>query len=161
MYTLDKAYLFWALAFFIPGMHRFYLGKIGTGIVHFFTRGLFFIGWILDFFKLPQMVREANLGVEYKQVLHSGEINLTPAHRIKVKETIEKVILKTAKKNKGIATPSDVALEGDISIEEAKNYLEKLVSKGFAELKVRESGTIVYYFPDLAEPASSANFADF
>jgi predicted transcriptional regulator len=161
MYTLDKAYLFWALAIFIPGMHRFYLGKIGSGIVHFFTGNLFFIGWIVDFFKLPQMVREANLKLEYKQVLHSGEISLPPSHRFKAKETIEKVILRTAKKNKGIATPSEVALEGDISIEQAKNYLEKLVSKGFAELKVRESGTIVYYFPDLAEPASKADFTDF
>lgn len=30
------------------GIHRFYVGKIGTGIIYFFTCGLFFIGWIID-----------------------------------------------------------------------------------------------------------------
>ena len=83
------------------------------------------------------MVREANLRIEYKKALAGGSVNMPPSRKVRTKETIEKVILKTAKKNKGLATPSEVALEGDISIEDAKNYLEKLVSKGFAESEVR------------------------
>lgn len=30
------------------GVHRFYVGKIGTGILYLFTGGLFGIGWIVD-----------------------------------------------------------------------------------------------------------------
>lgn len=34
------------------GLHKFYEGKILTGIIYFFTGGLFFIGVILDFLSL-------------------------------------------------------------------------------------------------------------
>jgi TM2 domain-containing membrane protein YozV len=32
------------------GGHRFYVGKVGTGILYFFTGGFFLIGWIIDIF---------------------------------------------------------------------------------------------------------------
>lgn len=34
------------------GIHRFYVGKIGSGIVWMFTVGLFGIGWIYDIIKI-------------------------------------------------------------------------------------------------------------
>lgn len=30
------------------GIHRFFVGKIGTGIVWFFTLGCFGVGWVID-----------------------------------------------------------------------------------------------------------------
>jgi len=30
------------------GVHRFYVGKVGTGVLYFFTFALFGIGWWID-----------------------------------------------------------------------------------------------------------------
>lgn len=42
------------LCFFLGylGIHRFYEGKIGTGILYFFTGGLFGIGWFVDLIRI-------------------------------------------------------------------------------------------------------------
>ena len=51
-------YLFWLIGF--TGAHRFYYGKPLTGILWFFTFGLFGIGWIVDAFLIPSMDEEAD-----------------------------------------------------------------------------------------------------
>lgn len=53
------AYLFWALLGLFGG-HRFYLGKIGTGILYLLTAGIFMVGWIIDVFTIPSQVRVVN-----------------------------------------------------------------------------------------------------
>ena len=42
------------LCFFwgVFGAHRFYVGKVGTGILMFFTAGGALIWWIIDFVKI-------------------------------------------------------------------------------------------------------------
>ena len=62
-------YLAWI--FGIWGAHRFYYGKPITGIIWFFTFGLFFIGWIIDFFLIPSMDEEADFRYEEGSVDYS------------------------------------------------------------------------------------------
>jgi TM2 domain-containing membrane protein YozV len=52
----------WILHTFLGlfGIHRFYLGKILTGLLWFFTGGLFLIGWLYDFWTLNEQVDELN-----------------------------------------------------------------------------------------------------
>ena len=52
----------WILQTFLGplGLHRFYLGKIGTGILWLITGGLFGIGWVYDFCTLNSQVDERN-----------------------------------------------------------------------------------------------------
>ena len=167
MYSVPIAYLLWFIGGFgALGFHRFYLGKIGTGLLYLFSGGLAGIGCVYDFFTLGMQVRRQNLEARYRRVLDYGEAQgLDPARpqikRETRKESIEKVILRTAKTNGGIATPSEVALQGDISLDDAKGHLEKLVSEGFAEMRVSKSGAIAYAFPDFLDPEVEKNLEDF
>jgi TM2 domain-containing membrane protein YozV len=156
MYSTGLAYLLWLLSGCgVLGFHRFYLGKFPTGFLWMCTGGLFGIGAICDFFTLPGQVREANI----RDALYADRfgprrngwrnINDGEARIVRDKESVERIILRLAKANKGIITASEVALEADIPLEEAKKDLDTLVSRGFAELRVRKSGTIVYTLPEL------------
>lgn len=61
MDTHSKAigYLLWIFGFM--GAHRFYYGRPVSGTLYFFTLGLLFIGWIVDFFLIPAMDRQADI----------------------------------------------------------------------------------------------------
>lgn len=57
--SLFLAYVLW---FFlgILGIHQFYLGKWGRGLLYLFTAGVFGIGWLIDLFTLPSQTRQVN-----------------------------------------------------------------------------------------------------
>lgn len=51
-------YILWIFGFI--GAHRFYYGRQITGVIWFFTFGLFVIGWIVDLFLIPALDRSAD-----------------------------------------------------------------------------------------------------
>ena len=61
------AYLLW---FFLGvfSLHRFYLGKVGTGLIYLFTFQLLGIGWIVDLFTLSGKVDNYNSEVKIKRM---------------------------------------------------------------------------------------------
>jgi hypothetical protein len=78
------AYILWVLVGPL-GVHRFYCGRIGTGILWFFTGGLCGIGWLVDVFLIPDLVRQANLrepplfGAPYPPYVAQGAWRAQPA----------------------------------------------------------------------------------
>ena len=52
-------YILWIFGF--TGSHRFYYGRPLMGTIYFFTLGLLGIGWIIDFFLIPSLDRQADL----------------------------------------------------------------------------------------------------
>ena len=121
-------------------------------------------GSVYDFFTLPSQVREANYRQAILEGIRHGNIKDRQFSRqfwrnvgdgqsriVREKEPVERVILKLAKTNKGIISASELALAADISIVDAKKDLDAMVSKGFAELRVRQSGSLVYTIPDLMD----------
>jgi len=164
MYSVIIAYLLWLVSGFgVLGFHRFYLGKIPTGLLWMFTGGLFGLGAIYDLLTLPRQVQEANLRQALLDQLRrrgTGETTMRYANdaqfrvmngKASEKERPEQAALKLARENKGILTVSDVALGADIPMEEAKKLLESLEARGFAELRVRKSGSLVYVIPDMLD----------
>ncbi len=61
----------WLLLIFLGmfGIHRFYMGKIGTGIVYLLTFGLLGLGYIYDMWTLNDQVT----------LINAGDISDTPA----------------------------------------------------------------------------------
>ncbi|MDR1443373.1 MAG: TM2 domain-containing protein [Treponema sp.] len=170
MYSVGIAYLLWFLSGFgALGLHRFYLGKIPSGILWMCSGGLGFVGGIYDFFTLSRQVQDANLRLALSESLsrdfrrraetsfrqqNAGNWRYaddTKARIVRDKGSLERNILRQAKENKGILTVSEVALTADVSLEESKKALDTLVTKGFAELRVRKSGTLVYVLTEFRD----------
>ncbi len=146
MKDLLVAYLLW---FFLGtfGAHRFYLEKPGTGILYLFTFGLFGIGWLVDFFTLPRQVRDANILLTHKYYRPELPIAKQPDKPKKLTDKDkDKIVLLTAKKYNGRITPMEIAADTDFSIDEAEAILKKFADKGYADVKVSNTGTIFYEF---------------
>ena len=65
---LDDAYIL-AFPFGLLGLHHFYLGRPGWGVLYLFTLGLFGVGWLVDLCRMVCLVREANQRVEEEKQL--------------------------------------------------------------------------------------------
>lgn len=62
MKSTGVAFLLWCLCFLgLCGLHRIYVGRVGTGILWLLTLGLLGIGQLIDLFLLGSMVRISNL----------------------------------------------------------------------------------------------------
>ena len=162
MYSLGIAYLLWALGGFgTLGLHRFYLRKPGTGVLWLLTGGVLWIGAVVDLFRLPRLVDEANVLARHHDELDAPR-PATFAPSTQPQESLEQAILRVAKESGGLVSPSAVATSGNWTLDETKSYLDGMVDKGHAELRPTRSGTpsVVYVIPDFLTDGTRAQLED-
>ncbi|MFW5741867.1 MAG: TM2 domain-containing protein [Spirochaetota bacterium] len=174
MYSTRTAYILWLPSLIgVAGLHRLYMGKVGSGILYLFTGGLFGLGTIYDAITMPDQIREVRLKARMRRALDDKLDKLDEldygspfGRRASVRshsssESPEHVILRVAKANHGIASPAQVALEGKLSTDDAREQLDRLVDKGIGEVRVRKSGSIAYVFPDFLDDTGAADLERF
>lgn len=159
MKSVKNAYWLWALSLLgISGIHRIYMGKVGSGLIWLFTGGLFGLGTIYDAITMREQVLEANITNHYDRMIEpdyasSNYSSYRPDRRVRAVADRrilrpDLAALKLAQAQGGVVTPSQLALEAEIGADDAKATLEKYLSKGYCELRVRKTGGIVYVFPE-------------
>jgi len=65
------------------------------------------------------------------------------------RDSLEKTILKIAQERRGVVTPALIVLGSDLKLEEAEKALSDMAARGYAEMRVKDNGTIDYVFHDL------------
>lgn len=160
-YLLPKLprHLIWAyvLWFFwgLLGAHRFYLGKLSTGILYILTGGVFGLGWLYDLFSLPMQV------AAFQRQM--GLVPGAPSHPVrwgwswkwlggkrKKQEATASALLEAAKTNNGVMTVTDGVMATGLAFHEVERALSRMNQAGYVEVRNNsESGVVEYVFFEL------------
>ncbi len=152
--SVGTAYLLWALGIFgICGVHRLYLGKIGTGVLWLLTFGLLGIGQFIDLFLIPGMVDDHNFKLAVLQGIRPSP---APAKGVSAPpqplkgQALMREILRLAQRRQGILTLSEIAIELTADFDEIEKALRELSRRGIAFPENNlTTGAVEYHFPHL------------
>ena len=142
------AYILWAFGFMgFCGIHRFYSGKITSGLVYFFTLGFFGVGQFVDLFLIPGMTRERNLRLLYEATVEAR--NNSPQVTLVEPEKIDPmlILLQAAATQNNVLSIGQAMLATELPIEEVEGLLNKALKQGLAHIDNDEqTGAVRYYF---------------
>ncbi|MEL6439014.1 MAG: TM2 domain-containing protein [Cyanobacteria bacterium J06621_8] len=146
------AYILWMFGWMgFCGIHRFYSGKITSGLLYFFTLGFFGVGQVVDLFLIPGMTRERNLYLLYKATVESR--NNSPQVTL-VKPAVETkktdpmlVLLRAAASQNNVLSIGQAMLATEMPIDQVENLLNQAIKQGLVHIDNDETtGAVRYYF---------------
>ncbi|MBE9145341.1 TM2 domain-containing protein [Planktothrix mougeotii] len=160
MNKVGMSYLLWAACLISPfhGLHRFYNGKIGTGLLWLCTFGLFGFGQFLDLFLIPGMVEEHNDKLRAKLGMSSQGI-LLYSHQNQVTRTVSRSnsqslqvqLLKAAASRGGKLSVTQGVMATGASFEQVENILNQMLKSGYVGIdNDRKTGVVIYDFYELS-----------
>jgi TM2 domain-containing membrane protein YozV len=146
------AYILWTFGLMgFCGIHRFYSGKITSGLIYFLTFGFFGIGQFLDLFLIPGMTKERNMRLLYEATVDAR--NNSP-HVTLVKEEVTPkesdpmlILLRAAATHNNALSIGQAMLATELPLERVEVLLNKALKQGLAHVDNDEqTGAVRYYF---------------
>ncbi|MCC0175961.1 NINE protein [Waterburya agarophytonicola K14] len=144
------AYILWAFGLMgFNGLHRFYSGKITSGLVYFATLGFFGIGQFVDLFLIPGMVKERNIYLLHEATVqsHNNGSRVTLVKQEKKEVDPMLTLLQAAAKHNNVLSVGQAMLSTEFPIEKVQPLLDKAIKQGLAHVdNDEETGAMRYYF---------------
>jgi predicted transcriptional regulator len=172
MNNISTSYLLWLCWFAgFAGLHRIYNKKFLTGLLWFFTWGLFGVGQVIDLLLIPSMVEEHNLKVRRRLGLSPTGIPLNPASaqssqpfapfqpaqaefnssQLLSQQEIMIKLAQAAQKKGGKLSVTQAVIETGITFEQVETTLQEMVKKGYVMVDNHPtSGVVIYDFLELS-----------
>ncbi|MGD1941745.1 MAG: NINE protein [Leptolyngbyaceae cyanobacterium] len=156
---LTLSYLLWLGGFFgLSGLHRLYNGKITSGLIWFFTLGLFGVGQFVDVFLVPGMAEDHQLrrlksqyGNDLYDVLNqpitTGQTLKQPTREAKMVK-----LLKAAKQHQGQLSVTQAVLETGLGFDEVEGLLRDMAKSGYVAVDNHpQTGVVIYRIEELVD----------
>ncbi|MEH1966602.1 MULTISPECIES: TM2 domain-containing protein [unclassified Nostoc] len=150
------SYILCAVGFIgVGGLHRFYNGKIGTGLLWLLTGGVFGIGQVVDLLFIPGMVDEyernlrlkagvSPLGVPLNQAVVASQVHRPTGSQLMMK------LIEAAESKGGILTVTQGVKFTGASFAEVEATLKEMYKSGYVKIdNDPNTGAVTYHFHEL------------
>jgi predicted transcriptional regulator len=160
MNSVGTSYILWFVWIFgLAGLHRLYNRQVITGLIWFFTWGLFGFGQLIDLVLIPGMVEQHNLRARARLGTMSGRVPLyVPATNVEMlvqgqylvqpSQAQEQIILKllqVIKARGGTLSIAQGSLDTGCSFKEVETALERMVDLGYITAEREQTSGVVVY----------------